>query len=355
MLTEESTQLIKELISKTQKKDLLKNKDLKKIFNYLDSILFDYDKPNHTESNGSYPSSNFMSSKLQKELTLYTCINSFSWIIRGKSNITCKLNIYSKTNSISEININLLIYAISFLFSLSNKKRKTTIHLILLPDKKIFKETFTKENINSGSCYFNDIESEICIWRQEECIKVLFHECIHALFFYANLRMKLEKKIIKNYEQKYNILLNSIDLNEIYTEICAKIINCYFITKISSLINSEKDKYYSFCEFLSIEREFCFQQSSKIQTSFKKKSFNINKDTNTFEYYLATAEIFQNFDHFLKMISKQKQIFYLKNDRQFINFLMECKKIPLRKVNKKSKIYKTFRMSATELTILINS
>ena len=33
------------------------------------------------------------------------------------------------------------------------------------------------------SCSSSVNKAEICLWREEECIKVLFHECIHGLKF----------------------------------------------------------------------------------------------------------------------------------------------------------------------------
>ena len=350
MLTKESEQLINEVIQKSKKNDLLKNTHLKKLFNYFENVPFDYAKPSKRNSKGVFPSTEFMTKNLTKKSKEYNYVSSAAWVVKGRFNVDCSFNIYSKTSYVSEATLNIFIYALSFVASLTDKPRKIKVHLVLLPDKKLYKEKFTKNHINGGSCIFNDTESNVYVWRKEECIKVLFHECIHALCFSS---LDQNDRLVKKYQREYNIYSSKLKIEETYTEIWAKIINCYFLSKLFHIQNPGKDNYEYFCLLLGIEREFCFQQASKIKSFLKKqkKPFDLNKDTNVSAYYLGTAEIFQNLSHFLKMISKNKIPFYLERKEQFINFLVECKSIPRRKVNTKSNVYKTFRMSATELMV----
>ena len=350
MLTKESEQLINEVIQKSKKNDLLKNTHLKKVFHYFESVPFDYEKPTKTDSKGVFPSTEFMTQNLEKKSKKYNYVSSVVWVVKGRFRVECSFNIYSKNKYVSEATMNLFVYALSFIASLSNKNRTIKVHLVLLPDKKLYKEKFTKNHINGGSCVFNDTESNVYVWRKEECMKVLFHECIHALRFSS---LDQNDRLVQKYQREYNISSTNLNIDETYTEIWAKIINCYFLSKLFHIQNSEKDNYEYFCLLLGIEREFCFQQGSKIKSFLKqqKKPFDLNKDTNVSAYYLGIAEIFQNLSHFLKMISKNRIPFYLEKKEQFKNFLVECNSIPRRKVNTESNVYKTFRMSATELMV----
>ena len=350
MITKESEKLINEVIKKSAKNDLLQNIHLKKLFQYFESVPFDYNEPDVTKSRGLFPSSDYMTDSLSKKSKNYNYVRSAMWRVNGRFVVNCSFNIYSKDKYVSDKTLNLFIYALSFVSSLTNKPRTIRVHLVLLPDKKLYKDKFTKNHINGGSCIFNDTESNVYVWRKEECLKVLFHECIHAFRFSS---LDHYDRVALKYRREYNIDSKMLNIDETYTEIWAKIINCYFITKLLMMENPEKDNYEYFCLLLGIEREFCFQQGAKIKSFLKqqKKPFDIDKDTNVSAYYLGTAEIFHNLNHFLKMISKNKIPFYLEDKEKFINFLVECKSIPRRKVNTKSNVYKTFRMSATELKV----
>ena len=81
----------------------------------------------------------------------------------------------------------------------------------------------------------------------EECIKVLFHECIHALRFSS---IKDSKEIVDKYNRLYNNTSDKMLIDEAYTEIWAKVLNCYFVAKISSFNEEDLDLYKYFCILL---------------------------------------------------------------------------------------------------------
>ena len=125
-------------------------------------------------------------------------------------------------------------------------------------------------------------------FRKEEAIKVLFHEIIHGLRF-SNLGS--DELITQKLCQKYNLQSKDILIDESYTEIWAKILNCYFV---SSLTNSDK-KFQHFCTMLSLEQEFSIYQANKIKQFVKKsKDKNLDKDTNVSAYFLVVGEIFSH-------------------------------------------------------------
>jgi hypothetical protein len=357
MLTKESNELIKELKHKTKYKNLLENTHLKKLFHKLESSEFDYDMPEIVHKTGKYPCNQFMVKRLFNKSLKYPHISSLKWSSNSTYSVNISLNVYS--NNSREINperLNLLVYALSFICSFSNRNRNITIHLVLLGDKKKYTGKFTRNEINTAGCKFNDFTAEICVWRLEECIKVLFHECIHALRFSS---VEDSKEIIEKYNQKYNCNSEVLRIDETYTEIWARILNCYFVAKLTSFQEEDLDLYKYFCILLGIEREFSFLQGFKVGNELKKINNEVknnpkkdpNKETSVVSYYIGTAEIFNNFEDFLIFCFRDNNPLYLKDGRLFNSFLLGCKGIPVKRLNKENKSYDTMRMTAIELKI----
>lgn len=348
MLTKESNELIKELKTRMKYKDLLESEYLKKLFHKLESSEFDYDMPEIVHKRGKYPCNQFMVKRLFNKSQEYPHISSLKWTLRSIYSVNISLNIYSKDiKEIDHKRINLLVYALSFISSFSNRNRNITIHLVLLGDKKKYTGKFTQNEINTAGCKFNDFIAEICVWRIEECIKVLFHECIHALRFSS---IEDSDEIIEKYNKKYKCNSDILRIDEAYTEIWARILNCYFVAKLTSFQEEQLDLYKYFCILVGIEREFSFLQGYKVYTDLKEKN-KIDKKTSVVSYYILTAEIFNNLENFLIFCFRDNNPLYLKDGRLFNSFLLGCKRIPIKRLNKKNKSYDTMRMSAIELKI----
>ena len=224
--------------------------------------------------------------------------------------------------------------------SFSNQDLEATFNVVLLKDKKLFHEKFTPNEINSGMADLNN--NTIYIWRKEEIVKVLIHECIHILEF-SNLVDT--NQIISHYNTRYNINCKGMNINESYTEIWAKLLNCYYISTMINL--NKKEQFELFVFFIQIEKEFSLIQSYKIREFIKKnKKIDINKYTNVVAYYLILSEILQNLNQFLTLFD-----FYLTNNDSFINYLLNLpsSQKEYKRLNKNLK--NTFRMTATELKI----
>ena len=354
MLTKESNELIKELKPKMKYKDLLEITHLKKLFHKLESSEFDYDMPEIVHKMGKYPCNQFMVKRLFNKSKRYPHISSLNWSLKSTYSVNITLNIHSKDiKEIDHKRINLLVYALSFVCSFSNRNRNITIHIVLLGDKKKYTGKLTRNEINTAGCKFNDFTAEICVWRLEECIKVLFHECIHALRFSS---LGDSKEIIQKYNQKYNCNSDVLRIDEAYTEIWARILNCYFVAKLTSFQEENLDLYKYFCILLGVEREFSFLQGCKISNDLKgrnnvNKKIDPNKETSVVSYYIITAEIFNNFKNFLNFCFRDNNPFYLRDGRLFNSFLLGCNGIPVKRLNKKNKSYNTLRMTSIELKI----
>ena len=342
MFTKESQSFIDTFLNKIDIQLFLKNKPLQILYHSLQNP-YEISKVKINHGTKLYPQSDFIGDSLSKKLSQRKNVLTLRWTTYGNHTIHCILHIYFKEGE-KLPNTELLIKAISFITSFSKKERKFTIHLCLLNDKKLLRHNqkeISPNNVNSGSNRFSDTESEICVFRKEEAIKVLFHEIIHGLRF-SNLGSHSE--ITQKLCQKYNLQSENILIDESYTEIWAKIFNCYFV---SSLTNSD-NKFQHFCTMLSLEQEFSIYQGNKIKQFTKKlKNKNIDQKTNVSAYYLITGEIFSNFNDFLKLFHNP----HLKHNKKFINYIYHLPSIKKRKILKGDKFYNTMRMTIIELKI----
>lgn len=346
MLTEISNDLIYHFLNKCDVNEYLKSQTIKKLY---DSLKNTYENKDIDIKQGynEYPSSKFIASSIKKKLAFHQNILTFQWTTTNKFSVKNTLNIYFRDDyDESDIpNIDLLIKAISYITSFSDKPRSITIHLCLLNDKKVLRknsQNITHLNVNSGSNRFTDNESEICIFRREECIKVIFHEIIHGLRF-SNLGSL--DIITERLCQKYNLDSKEILIDESYTETWAKILNAFFI---SSLTNSQT-KYQHFCTLLAIEKEFSLYQGNKIKDFVKKsKNKDIDYDTNVSAYFLVVGEIFSGLEGFLMNCGNNP---YLKNKENCFKYLYNLDILKKRRVKLSDKYYNTLRMSVCELKV----
>lgn len=343
MLTEISNDLIHHFLHKTDVNEYLKSQTMKSLYDIL-NIHYTNSQISMKTGFNIYPQSDFIAKSLRNKLSLHQKVYTYSWKTKSKYDVKNTLHIYLKDGD-DLPDIRLLIKAISYITSFSDKPRSITIHLCLLPDKKVLRKNsqkLTQLNVNSGSNRFTDKESEICIFRREECIKVIFHEIIHGLRF-SNLGN--HEMITERLCQKYDLESEEILIDESYTEIWAKIFNTYFI---SSLTNSHT-KFQHFCTMLAIEKEFSLYQGNKIKRFVKKsKNKNLDHDTNVSAYFLVVSEIFSNLEEFLMNCENNP---YLKDKISCLAYLYSLESMKKRKVNVSDKYYNTLRMSVCELRV----
>ena len=342
MLTEISNDLIHHFLHKCDVNEYLKSTQMKHLYDIL-NIQYVNSQISMKVSLNEYPHSEFIAKSLRNKLSIHQKVYTYQWQTQSKHNIKNTLHIYLKEGDDLPLT-QLLIKAISYITSFSDKQRSITIHLCLLPDKKVLRKNsqkLTPLNVNSGSNRFTDNESEICIFRREECIKVIFHEIIHGLRFSS---LGDHDMITQRLCQKYDLDSKEILIDESYTEIWAKILNTYFI---SSLTNSHT-KYQHFCTMLAIEKEFSLYQGNKIKGFIKRsKNKNLDRDTNVSAYFLVVAEIFSNLEEFLMNSGYP----YLKDKESCLAYLYSLNILEKRRVNMSDKYYNTLRMSVCELKV----
>ncbi len=342
MLTDISNDLIKHFLGKSDINSFLKSKLIGQLYRNLNSP-YQNTKIRITQKQGSYPTSKFIANSLNQKLVQRTNIMCLQWTTKGNYPVKNTLNIYLDDKI--QPNTELLVKAISFITSFSDRPRKITIHLCLLPDKKRIRKNqkkITQLNVNSGSNYFSDTESEICIFRREEAIKVIFHEIIHGLRF---SQLGSHEEITKRLCQKYNLGSKDILVDESYTEMWAKIMNCYFI---SSLTNSQT-KFQHFSTLLALEQEFSIYQGNKVKHFVKNSTDkNIDKDTNVSAYYLVVGEIFCQFPNFLTTCQLDPHV---RDTNKCLEYIYHLDKLSKRRISHNDPYYNTMRMSVAELEV----
>ena len=284
-----------------------------------------------------FPTNNFISHSLFKKTQVYSnCIEfQFNIVNHHQCKIHCTLYFYSKDfKTLNQNLIKALLQSVSFILSFCNQPKKFIIHYVPLPDKKLIskrQKSFTKHMINSGcssGCSSHTgKETIIYVWRIEECIKVIFHECIHSFTSQDHIE---DHKLVSIYKKRYNLKSTTIDFEESYVELWAKIINCYYKSQISHSSNS----FESFCSLITTEKEYCIHQAYKILSYQRERNIDLDKYTNVTSYYLITAELFTNIKNFLSFCKKFNYL-YLNDKYLFCQFLHHSKKISRNKSKNK--------------------
>ena len=354
MFTNESINIINNFVKNQLFTDI---PEYLKLYNYLNNFNILQKRKilaNPKNSKMLFMQNDFISKQLLNKVMEFNKNKTVEWITTGKYPIHCNLTVFYK-NTVLDETLDLLVNAISFIMSFANKKKKLNINIVLLKNKKIFNNRFTSNEINSGMCSLNDTSGDIYIWRIEECIKVIIHECIHFLNFSD---INDTQEIIDHYNDKYKTNNTSLVINESYTEIWARIINCFFASKLANIKDETINSYQYFVYLLEVEKKFSKNQSYKIIKYIKDKKrkgqkVNINKNTNVLSYHIITSEIINNLELFINFCYEnngEKNLVYLKNNNAFIKFAERLPIIQYR--GNKIYFYKTFKMAATEIKII---
>ena len=228
------------------------------------------------------------------------------------------------------------------LLNVENEKKETmNITLYLTSLKKNtsipFENKITPIHINSGfTSTFGNLD--ICIFRKEEWLKVLIHECFHVF----NMDFHEEKINFKNLFQTSFFIDSEFLVVESFVEFWARVLNCaIFSYTIKPNINLSQF-HTLFTLNLNLERVFSLIQANKLLNLFQLNySDIINKkkepmcktiykeDTNAFCYYIITSIMMNYFDKTLQWFDAHNtNLFWFdKNERQVVIFCHYLKQL----------------------------
>ena len=185
-----------------------------------------------------------------------------------------------------------------------------------------FKRTLPKNNDIIGPVNLNGGFTQTCmknghivVYRKQEWLKVLIHECFHSygLDYSTMYQVSLNKKLKSLFpiESEFN-------LYETYSELWAEILNTCLIAYFFN-----KDSFDDFVKYFSVliekERDYSFFQIAKIldyqnltYRDLFKKDNSFKENTNVFAYYIAKAILYYNYESFIEWCAK--------NNNDYLNF-----------------------------------
>ena len=297
----------------------------------------------------------------------------------GRKNDICK----------KEFNIKLVIARLLFFNQYLNVATLPYFRIFFCPNEKEMPTQYSKNmaifspnNVNTAVTNGKDI----IIWRQEELLKSIVHECIHSHKLDFHFK-DYPTQFIQEFK-KYNITPESeIRISEAYTEVIANFLNIIFT---STSIHLKDNTLWSmpqenFKKHFQQEVKFSLFNASKILTFLgcqqwsdfreRKNKYTLHQTTSVFAYYIIKSIFLFNLHHLLsnnknnqqnkgKLIIKfngnfkklhqiATQDIYLSNWEQIINHMITQLNEKM-KTNKKilqHPAFKSLRMTSIETLI----
>ena len=200
-----------------------------------------------------------------------------------------------------------------------------------------FPNTILPLHTNSGYCWHNS-SMNICIFREEEWVKVLIHECFHAF----NMDFHEENISFSTLFESTFFVDSEFLLEEAFVEFWARILNCALFTYMVQPKWSAGDFHKIFTLNLNMERIHSLVIASKLLKLFhlsfadvvnqEKKQIcrKIYKEkTNAFCYYVITSIMMNHFDKTMDWFDVHNtNLFYFdKSERQVVIFCHYIKQL----------------------------
>ena len=234
-----------------------------------------------------------------------------------------------------------------------NCSKKLRIFLYLTPfKKKLYKgdKVLTKKNVNSAVTYSCKEHNEICVYRKEEFMKVLFHEVLHSLGMDNNEFYSFG--FVSKMRDFFHVKTTEL-YNEAYVEVFA--LN-FYIMFLSILSKNKEQAFKKYQELIRIETYFSIFQMVKILEHFSLSYSDIlenynthlyKEETNAFAYYILKAILlYNNKDSFQHIWRKKMNLFqHIRTFSLNPAFQIELKQFELKKIHSKE-LNETMRMSA---------
>lgn len=247
-------------------------------------------------------------------------------------NINIYLFHYNKTlnNKIKKI-LDKILNIIICLKKLFKNNKDIKIHLYFSKLKKTFpknNKTIGPIHSNSGLTYYPDMKKNgiIIIFREEEYIKVLIHECIHSL--YGDLHLwdqKNNEKIFNKY------CLNSyeykkVNINETYTEFLASIINQIYIIILCKLKLKDINtlfRYESIYSLIKVKQILEHYKYNNIKNIYNKEKCQVfNQKTSILSYYIFKTGLYFNITKVLNLYNRTNNFRIKKSQtKEFVNLI----------------------------------
>ncbi len=258
-------------------------------------------KINHKPMGGSIGQLAFLSEDIKR----ITKKNGFEYSCKYE-NVEIKLKIFYKLIDPTIIMKRL----ITFCKFLKGEKNEEHIVITIWPTSKKKRlpktgETITNEHVNSGCTYVSTTtgvdgnNSEIFIWRKEELLKVLLHECIHA--FGVDHQLIWNGEIYKcKVLNKFCVDDKYVTVNEVYAELMATIYNGMFVLLEGGKMGNEQK--HSLIQMSKILNHYGYKSFDQLLRDNDCKKFK--QKTNVLSYYIIKGCYLHHPEELVKFLTK---------------------------------------------------
>ena len=206
----------------------------------------------------------------------------------------------------------IIVQMLAMLGNNGSLKCSETLHIYLsltpftknMPEQKF--SPITEEHVNSALTYVCRKEGEIFIFREEEWLKVLIHECFHSFGLdFSNFE---HYHINNTLKQFFKVEIEDFNLTESYCEFWATILNGAFLAFRSSNNFTDFSSYFHYITQLEITYSL-FQMNKILQyndityhmitNSASVQTYRLESSTSTFSYYIIKTILLFNYHLFL--------------------------------------------------------
>lgn len=292
----------------------------------------------------------YISSDILKSIKSFNTQTQLIKYICKIDNIKITINIFTYKavqNSYAKTYINKILLYFKIIKSLTNSKCMRdgcNFYLFLTKEKKNLntknKKVLSSINVNTGFCFGCKKIGNIIIFREEECMKVIAHELLHAFGVDKNLD-NLDNNFIREYYSLKSNIIEKLYLNEGLIEYLATIIyiniesNIYCKKYNKNIKNTVLSIYkLEFSYFIFQIVKILNYYNIKLKDLINKTNFNYDEDSHVFSYFFLKMVLFYN-----KIYIEEKNFYDNLSNINPVNY-KNLLKTSIEKINKDNEILK---------------
>ena len=277
----------------------------------------------------------YMTENIKREVYKFKYNGLFEFTVNNRK-IKLYISDYEKKNykKIIEKIKNILFFVTNYIDE--DCVKIINLHLYLTNQKKVLPNngSIKETNINSAFTYTRDDEcidnNHIYIYRQEEVVRALIHELMHA--FNIEKKFRINTSYNDEINKLFNIENSNLLLEEMLAETYASILNLVFSEKIST---TNKESFLkSYMKVYYIERDYLLFQCVKLLKMFKIKyedllqigsieKINLKTDTNVFSYIFLKAMLFIDLEKIFEVCYGDKKLIGCEKTDKFYEIIKD--------------------------------
>lgn len=165
--------------------------------------------------------------------------------------------------------------------------------IFFTPLTKTAGQVLSPNEINSGCTVFRGEQRNIYVWREEDLLRTLIHEVVHALDYDFRVQMNLRTTNIFNEIAG----TNELNINETYTELVAIVLHCIALAHVLRIPTAfETLLTYEYAHSLAISNKVIDHYRLPGLSCIDQTTCKIEEKTNVVEYTLFKTLCLRNLD-----------------------------------------------------------